>query len=352
MSTEARTTSGPFPTAMVERIDAIVRARMVANAVLGAAVGVWLPGHEEFLRAYGTADARSQADFSIEDKVRIGSITKTFTATAVLLLVDRGILRLDDRLETFTSGVPHGDRITVRNLLNMTAGVYDYTEDPTFSSDDHRRASFGIQHVLRILQRNLPSFCPGAPGCWQYSNSNYALLGLIIETVSTVSAANFIHREIVDKVGLLATSFPEGTDLPPPSARGYLPASTSGPAQDVTELNPGIAGTSGAMISTIRDLRTWSDALVTGSLLSPESHAEQFAFVETETEGVSAYGAGVVNSLGYVGHNGSIPGFGAAMFQRPKDRATIIVIANTSGAFENETFADLVHLLDVSLLHR
>jgi hypothetical protein len=256
MSNEATSASGPFPTAMVERIDALVRARMAANAVLGAAVGVWLPGHVEFLRAYGTADARSQAAFSIEDKVRIGSITKTFTATAVLLLVDRGILRLDDRLERFASGVPYGDRITVRNLLNMTAGIYNYTEDAAFSLDAHRLETFDIHHVLRIIRRNPPFALSGHPGMLEIQQ-----LKLCLAWADHRDGEHGLGSQLHPSGGnrqdrITRDELPRGP-RPSDAFRARLPPGNCiWTRAGCYGTQPGIAGTAGAMISTIHDLHT------------------------------------------------------------------------------------------------
>lgn len=316
---------------MTDDLDAAVRAQIATYDVVGAAVGVWVPGQAEFLRGYGVADTGTGAPFDVDLHVRIGSITKSFTATAVLMLVDAAALRLDDRLDGFVKGVPHGGAITVGQLLNMTAGVFSYTDDPE------------CQHVdaLEIIRRHAPVFAPGAPGRWQYSNSNYLLLGLIVEQTCGLPVGAFIEREIVDVLQLRSTSYPTGPELPAPAACGYYPLKDGAPRRDASRFDPAIAGASGVMISTVTDLRRWSNAVVGGALLSPESHAVQLTF------GEFGYGAGVFDLSGYVGHNGVIDGFGAAMFQHPDSGATIVVVTNTSEPdFAAGTAARLARILD------
>ena len=150
---------------------------MTDNRLPGVAVGVWVPGRGSYVRAFGIGDRATGAPVRVGDHLRIASITKTFTATAALQLVDQGRLSLDDRLSTFVGGVPNGDRITVRQLLDMTAGVYDYTADEAFGKRFYAnpRLPFGPRQFFAILRRHRPAFAPGAGA--MYSDSNYYLLG-------------------------------------------------------------------------------------------------------------------------------------------------------------------------------
>ncbi|WP_433272399.1 serine hydrolase domain-containing protein [Pseudonocardia xinjiangensis] len=343
---------GPLPPATVAGIEQIVHDQMRTGAVPGMAVGVWLPGQGQLVRAYGVADVASGAAFAVGDRVRIASITKTFTATATLMLVDRGRLTLDDRLESFVPGVPNGRDITVRQLLNMTSGVYDFTEDPEFSAafDADPLAPFPVERVLTILRRSTPAFPPGQPGSWQYSDSNYILLGQIIERAAGEPAGPFIEREIVGVLNLPGTSYPTSPEIPPPSASGYLVVPPGAPQRDVTALDPDVAGPAGAMISTVEGLRAWAGALAAGRLLSPAGHAEQTTFVNANLSPTlrTGYGAGLFEINDFVGHNGAIYGFNTAMFQLPRTGATIVVVANRSSNFEGvglETFLQIAMLL-------
>jgi D-alanyl-D-alanine carboxypeptidase len=349
---------GPTPTASasatalpatdVATLERIATEAMRSGAVPGMAVGVWIPGRGEAVRTYGVSDVTTRAPFAADDHVRIASITKTFTATATLLLVDRGRLRLDDRLESFVPGVPNGPDITIMQMLNMTSGVFDFTTDPAFSDsfDADPLAPFPPDRVLEILRRQPPAFPPGAPGQWQYSDSNYILLGEIIRQVSGEAPGAFIQREIVDRLALPGTSYPTTPEMPTPASRGYVIVPPGQPERDVTAVNPEVPGTAGAMISTLEGLHSWAPALTGGRLLSPESHRVQTTFVDTNlsTQLRTGYGAGLVSINDFVGHNGAIYGYNTAMFHLPEAGATIVVVANKSTNFEGvalETFLKL-----------
>jgi D-alanyl-D-alanine carboxypeptidase len=349
---EPANAGGPFAPATAAGIERIVRDQMRAGAVPGMAVGVWVPGRGRLVQGYGQADVASGAPFAVDDRVRIASITKTFTATAALILVDQGRLALDDRLQSFVPGIPNGRDITVRQLLNMTAGVYDFTQDPEFAAafDADPLAPFPVDRVLAILRRNPAAFPPGQLGSWQYSDSTYILLGQIIEDAAGEPAGTFIEREIVHALSLPGTSYPTSPEIPPPASRGYLVVPPGAPERDVTALDPAVAGAAGAMISTVEGLRAWAEALAAGTLLSPAAHAEQTTFVNTHLSPPLriGYGAGLIEINDFVGHNGGIYGFNTAMFELPETGATIVVVANKSSNFEGvglETFMQIAKLL-------
>jgi D-alanyl-D-alanine carboxypeptidase len=262
-------------------IEQIVQGQMAAGNVPGTAVGVWVPQRGAFVRAYGRSDLRTSAPFLLTDHVRMASITKTFTATEILRLVDRKLLSLDsDRLNQFVPGVPYADQITVRQLLNMTAGVFDYTTDPAFTAqfDANPLMSFTPQDFLAIINKpgNNPAFAPGTPGKSQYSDSNYFLLGLIIEKVTHQPLEMVLDEDVVERARLDHTSYPTTPTIPRPLARGYVPIGSG--LRDVTAVNPGVAGGAGAMISTLPDLRVWAHVLATGTLLSPETQRQRLQF--------------------------------------------------------------------------
>ena len=144
-----------FPPADVQALTQIAVKGMAEEHQPGLVVGIWIPGRGAFVQAFGKADLASGAPMDLDDHFRIASITKTFTATAVLRLVDQGKLRLDDTLSTYIAGIPNGDRITIRNLLAMTSGIYDFTMDEQFDKAfaGNPVMSFGLDDLLAILRR-------------------------------------------------------------------------------------------------------------------------------------------------------------------------------------------------------
>jgi D-alanyl-D-alanine carboxypeptidase len=163
----------PFPLETQAALQQIVEQRLTEAGSPGAAVGVWIPGRGTWVHAQGTGDLATGAPIRVADRFRIGSITKTFAATVLLQLVDEGRLQLDDHLEPYVSGVPNGDRITIRQVLGMTAGIFSYTADATFEAeyDADPLMPFSLQDLLVIVRRHPPDFPPGEG--IHYSDTNY-----------------------------------------------------------------------------------------------------------------------------------------------------------------------------------
>jgi len=314
-------------------LDEIVKTGMAASGSPGMAAGVWIPGRGRYAEAFGVADITTGRPFRLNDHVRIASITKSLTATAVLQLVDRGRLRLGDTLSSYVRGIPNGTTITVRQLLNMSAGVYDYTMDEEFGRDFDAdpRMPFGPRDAIRIVQRHEPSFAPGEQV--SYSDSNYVLLGLIVQRVTDRPLGQVIRHRILKPLGMSHTSYPNGFAMPEPHARGYVEAA-DGSLRDVTRINPGVASGAGAMISTLGDLRIWARALAKGTLLSRETHRKQLQTQPFPGQALDVgYGLGVLEINDFLGHNGAIYGYGTAMFYLPRAQATIVVETNLSTNF-------------------
>jgi D-alanyl-D-alanine carboxypeptidase len=322
----------------VQAFTSVVRKEMAKERIPGVSVGVWVPGRGSWVRSFGVANRSTRARMRSDLHVRIASITKTFVATAVLQLVDRGRLRLEDRLDKFVKGIPNGDEITIREVLGMTAGIYDYTMDDGFTRrfDRNRLASWSPKQAIAIVKKHGPDFSPGERV--SYSDSNYILLGLIIEKLTRRPVEKVIKTQILDRLGMKQTSFPTTPRIPRPFARGYFAGHNGkGPLRDFTAINPNLAWTAGAMISTLRDLRTWARALATGRLLKEPTHRAQVSFRQIPNPGLYVgYGLGAFNIAGFVGHNGAIFGFNSAMFYLPRARATFVVTLNKSTNFSGD----------------
>jgi D-alanyl-D-alanine carboxypeptidase len=268
----------------------------------------------------------------------------------VLQLVGEGRLSLDDRLESFITGIPNGDAITLRQLLNMSAGIYNYILDPVIAVDYDRDPllPFTPEQAVEIVRAHGEAdFAPGTRS--QYSDTNDLLLGLIIDQVTGRSVAAEITERIIVPLGLTQTSFPATPEMPEPDAHGYAAAHAGAPVRDVTRSNPAVAWASGAMISTIGDLRLWAEALVAGSLLTPELQAERLAIAAWRSEPVGVgYGLGIQEYGGLLGHNGGILGYGSWMMRDPETGATLVVTnqgSTTGGIASAMIFARIADLL-------
>ncbi|MGA5409642.1 serine hydrolase domain-containing protein [Streptomyces lavendulocolor] len=317
---------GPELTARLDRTIENVRKQA---RIPGVVVGLWMPGKGQYVRATGVADTRTREPMAVDSYVRIGSETKTFTVTALLELVDDGRVRLDDPISRYVAGVPNGHRITLRQLAGMRSGLFPYTADPEFirelESDPGRH--FGPHEVLAYGFRHPNTFAPGK--AFQYSNTNLVLLGLVIEKVSGHRLADFIHRRVLRPARLHHTLFPrDGAEFPEPHPRGYTDQTPTGAVVDATDWNPSWAWAAGAMISNLHDLRRWAKVLATGELLSPATQAQRLKTLPTGFPGTS-YGLGIFDANGWIGHNGSIPGYETVTVYLPSRKATMVIMINT-----------------------
>ncbi|MFF5981667.1 serine hydrolase domain-containing protein [Streptomyces olindensis] len=326
---------GGLDAALTARLDRTIEDVREQAGIPGAVVGLWMHGKGCYVRATGVADTVTREPMSVDSSVRIGSETKTFTVTALLELVDDGLIGLDDPISRYVKGVPDGHRITLRHLAEMRSGLFPYTSDPEF---DHTLLSepwrhFSPREVLAYGFRHPNTFAPGEE--FQYSNSNLVLLGLVIEKVSGQRLADFIHERVLHPAGLHHTLFPRGDEFPEPHPRGYTDQSPSGEIVDATDWNPSWAWAAGAMISNLHDLRRWAGILATGRLLSPETQAQRLRTLPTGHPGTS-YGLGIFETNGGIGHNGSIPGYETVTVQLPERKATLVIMINTDAVVQGQ----------------
>jgi D-alanyl-D-alanine carboxypeptidase len=297
----------------------------------GVIVGLWMPGKGNYVRATGVADTATRAPMELGSSVRIGSETKTFTVTALLELVDDHRIGLDDPISDYVRGVPDGRHITLRQLAGMRSGLFPYTSDPDFEHDllsDPQR-TFTPRELLAYGFKHPNPFAPGAE--FQYSNTNLVLLGLVIEKVSGHKLADFIHHRVLRPSHLRHTLFPRGNEFPDPHPHGYTDQTLNGEIADATYWNPSWAWAAGAMISNLHDLRRWARIVATGALLSPETQAQRLRTLPTGFPGTT-YGLGIFNAGGWIGHNGSLPGYETVTVYLPSKKATLVLMINTDAS--------------------
>lgn len=263
-------------------------------------------GTQSWFGTAGVADLESGRARGPQDRFRIGSFTKAFTSTVVLLLDAEGRLSLDDTVETWLPGaIRDGDKITVRRLLNQTSGIFNYTMDEKMQGQyagpsvlERRFDRYSPEELVRIAMRHEPAFAPGEG--WGYSNTNFVLAGMIIERVTGRLYAEEVRRRIADPLGLEGTYVPgDDTELRGPHARHYSKLMLPDPdaeIHDVTELNASGAWAAGGMVSTAGDLHLFLRALLGGRLLPQKQMEEMFTGVSTEGGGWipnTTYGLGV-----------------------------------------------------------
>ncbi|WP_432886517.1 serine hydrolase domain-containing protein [Kribbella sp. CA-245084] len=240
----------------------------------------------------GVAELGTSRKVPVDGRFRAGSITKTLVATVVLQLVAEGKIRLDDSVERWLPGVvPNGENITVRQLLNHTSGLYDYKNTlPMPPSEDFYALRYRTWTATEQIERalaNPPVFDkPGSQ--YDYSNTNYLLVGEIIKKVTGRTYSDEIERRIIRPLGLHGTTMPRtSTRIPGPHPHGYVPK--DGGQLDWTEMNPTLFGAGGDIISTTHDLNRFFAALLGGHLLPSRLLA---AMKQAGTEG-GTYGLGL-----------------------------------------------------------
>ncbi|MFF4182728.1 serine hydrolase domain-containing protein [Streptomyces sp. NPDC001691] len=314
--------------AVAARLDTAIRQVMREANVPGVAVSVSAPGKGSYVKSFGVADKSSGAPMRPDLYMRIGSVTKTFTVTALLQLFDQGKVGLDDPIGKYVSGVPNGDKITLRQLAEMRSGLFSYSADDGFVKAllTKPTAPFTPQQLLDYSFKHPVVFQPGKD--YQYSNTNLILLGLVVEKAGGMPLNEYIARKVVKPAGLTHTSFPTDAAFPDPHAHGYTNQTLSGKVEDSTDWNPSWGWAAGAMISTLSDLKSWATTLATGTLLSPKAQAERLKTIPTGIPG-AGYGLGIVNIEGWIGHNGSLPGYECVTVYLPEAKATMAMVLNT-----------------------
>ena len=323
-------TSDPFPHAKRAAIDDALATAFGASKVPGVVVGIWIPGEGSYVATRGTSDTKTSKPMRIEDHFRIGSITKTFTATLLLILADEKRLGLDDPVSKYVAWVPNGDRITLRMLADMTSGLHNYTEDDAWvktAFSDFKRV-WTPRELVDVGIKHPPDFPPGQG--WHYSNTNYVLLGMILEHVTGKKIQASFDEKVFKPLKLKETSWPVGAALPNPYAHGTTVQTLDDKLDDATHRNPSWAFTAGELVSTMADLRTWIVSYATGSLVSPETQKQRLAWMTMPpNKPERAYGIGIGIDHGWLGHTGELPGYNCSAYYLPDKKAVIVVMVNS-----------------------
>jgi D-alanyl-D-alanine carboxypeptidase len=292
----------------------------------------------------GLGNVAANTPIRAGDRTRIGGMTKSFTATVVLQLVDEGKLRLGDTLGHWLPGkISNGDEITIRQLLNHTSGIFSFEQDPSvfapYGEGDLTRI-FDMNEGVRIADAHGPLFAPGTQ--LSYSNTNYALLGMIVEAATGKSLAAQLSHRIFEPLALRHTSYPTSSEIPGSYAHGYFGGDTS---FDVTALTPTLYGAAGAILSNTQDVAHFYRALLRGRLLSPRVLRAMKTIDPVATGGVPD--AGILGGgwgLGLLrerfpcatawGHDAENPGYmTAAWSSKDGDRQVVVVV---NGDYEHD----------------
>ncbi|MCX2824619.1 serine hydrolase [Bacillus sp. DHT2] len=301
--------------------------------------------------AAGIADLRTKKPMKTDFRFRIGSVTKTFTATVVLQLAGENRLNLDDSIEKWLPGVIQGNgydgnQITIRQILNHTSGIAEYLRSKDADMMNTKK-TYTAEELVKIGLSLPPDFAPGKG--WSYSDTGYVLLGILIEKVTGNSYAEEIENRIIEPLELSNTFLPGNSSVIPGTnhARGYVQPDGASELKDVTYYNPSIASSAGDMISTADDLNKFFSYLLSGKLLKEQQLKQMLTTVPTGSAEISGYGLGIYetklpNGVSIWGHTGSIPGFVTLVGGTLGGKHTLAVNLNSMGKanFKNILLAE------------
>ncbi|MBN2725356.1 MAG: beta-lactamase family protein [Deltaproteobacteria bacterium] len=298
---------------------------------------------------HGMGYGESGDEISTTDLFRIASVTKTFTTATVLKLMEEGSLALEDTIDMYVSGAPNGDIITVKNLLNHTSGLFDIIDDTEFmhSASQDPEIPFTPEELLAVSFSHDPVFDPGM--AVEYCNSNFHVLGSIIEDVTGEPASEAITSRVIDPLSLSVTVL-EGE---PPMTDVIVPGFSETGVNLTGVLHPTVRWTAGAMVTSVDELLSWTESLYGGNLLNNQTK-ESMILTTVHAPSVSV-GLGVfirnIEGVGEVwAHGGITAGYRSYIMYIPEFETSVVMIANDAGT-DNIGVADALALAVSENLH-
>ncbi len=316
----------PAPTP-AELADYVLR-KSVESEEPGLVVLVSQDGKIVYQRGFGLSDLRRDVKNSTETQFRIGSVTKQFTAAAILKLQEQGKLSVDDKISKYFEDFPRGDEVTVHHLLTHTSGIRSYTSKPMF----------GLRVLLPIdadklvgeISEDPFDFDPGEK--WEYCNSGYFLLGRIVEIASGASYGDYLRQSFFDPLGMDATGVYSRKHKPSNDSVGY--SYVDDKFRRAKNWNMTWAGAAGNLYSTVGDLHRWNEAVFGGQAISDESLEAAFAPGRLNDGSETGYGYGWAISeregIRQISHNGGLDGYTSHLARYPDQETTVVVLCNSS----------------------
>lgn len=311
---------------LTQAFDAIIHETYKPNDP-GAAVIIVKSGEVIYRNGVGMANLELGVPIEPDMVFRVGSVTKQFTAVAILMLMEQDRLTLDDPITRFLPDYPtQGHTITIRHLLTHTAGIKSYTDMPEWQALLGRDLS--PQELIDLFKNQPMQFMPGEQ--WAYTNSGYVLLGAIIEDLSGHAFEQFLQTHIFDPLGMKHTCYDHHDKIIPRRASGY--AAFEGSFVNAPYLSMTHPYAAGALVSSVDDLAKWDAALYTAQLLKQSTLQQAFVPHRLLNGTSTNYGFGwtIGSHEGHrvVEHNGGINGFRCSAIRLPDDRAFVAVLSN------------------------
>ncbi len=324
-------TAQPGP-ALVQRLDSIAGAGVLENRAVGIVAAVVKGKDTLLLKAYGKADVEGGVPMTVDTIIPLGSDTKQFTAAAILQLRDQGKLGLDDEITKWLPDFQtRGNRVTLRRLLDHTSGIANLTEMPELRAMKLLRNPTATRDdVYKVINRYPFQFPTGTMEI--YSNSNFWLLGLIIEKASGMTYEDYIEKRIFEPLGMTRSMYCNNSEKVARRASGY------GMRSGTPILVPPIVHTgtyaAGALCSTAEDVITWLQALHGGRVLTPKSYVEMITPSKLNDGTSLRYSMGLIvgedsRGLRYIGHGGGGFGFSSVTRWYTNAKLAVVVLTNS-----------------------
>lgn len=354
-------------------IDHAAAAAVASGESPGLEVAVFKDGKPVLVKGYGSANLEEHVPVTNDGVFRIGSVTKQFTAVALLLLAEEGKLSVHDKLSKYYPNFPRAKDITLDEMLHHTSGIYNYTSAPNFAVDGmiHRSTEEMVEFIGKLPKTQ--DFEPGTN--WSYSNSAYFILGGVVEKASGQPLREVFKTRFFTPLGMTHSALDDETEIAPGRARGYA-ASAPGKFTNAPFISMSIPGGAGSVRSSAADLAKWNAALFGGKILKPASLAAMLApgkLSNGENSGIAmakdmaAAGApadptSTHREYGYalflsqesghrkISHGGGIYGFSSSLSEFPDDKTTVVVLSNTIGKdVGTSKIADRIERLAIGL---
>jgi CubicO group peptidase (beta-lactamase class C family) len=321
--------------ALKGRIDRIAAGVMEQRGVPSASVAVVQGGKLVYTHAYGKAHINPDKAATPEMRYSIGSISKQFTAAAILILQEQGKLSLDDAVGKYVPGLTRGDEVTIRQILSHTSGYQDYWPEDYLMTPMMKPTT--AQYILDTWAKKPLDFEPGTQ--WQYSNTNYVIAGMIVEKVAGEKLMDFLAEHVFHPLGMKSVWDTDQEKLTQTDATAYIRAAL-GPLRPAPKEGRNWMFAAGELAMTAHDLALWDESMIARSILKPESYKEMFTEVKLKDGSGTHYGLGV-EVLQHDGkleieHSGEVTGFVADNVVLPDDGVAVAVLTNhmASGAGE------------------
>jgi len=317
----------------ISRVDATIRHAMDTYRIPGAQIAIVSDGRIVYRRGYGVKNIRSQRPVTPNTRFEIGSITKQFTAAAILQLADDGKLNLDDRLAKYIGIYPPASDVTIRQLLWQTTGIPNFTAAKNFvAMAEHRPGTFAA--IINTIANKPLRFAPGTR--WEYSNSNYILLGRIVELASGQTYTDYLFSHVINPAGMHKTATIANEAHLSDFATGYGPGKRGSGLSPAPRFGSGWAWAAGYLVSNVTDLSAWDNAFFGGTVVTPKdvTLATSPGKLSDGKPTTYAFGWVVDSQYGHrrIWHNGGTFGFSASNMTYPDDHLAIIGLFNNAEA--------------------